>query len=321
MTDFLMLEELHKMIKEMPKPRLMFRKGVSVRGFFRPYMSLADYTKAALFKSLDEITPVTVRFSSMLGDAGAADTARNIKEMDVKFKTAEGDYDMLCQSLPVFFAGSAEGLLTFLQKFSGKQGFGRMERSVFWRFVLEHPETANCMLRLFSKEGLCASFIYTKWYSVNNMIWQNACGERFLVRYRWLPVLDEVQAFDGKDSCLTPNYAEFMAGYDPDTAAAGLCRRIETGEFPCYALHIQMASPQEEDCFHPTLLWDEEKHPYINVGIMKLTRICEDQRNECDLLGFAPGNTVEGIELHRDGFSEFMDYIYKVESLERGDAI
>ena len=109
MTDFQMLEQIQRMIKEMPRPRLLFRKGLTVRGFFRPYMSFADHTQAEIFSSTDEVTPVTVRFASMFGQKGTADTVRNIKGMSVKFHGSE-EYDMVCQSIPVFFIDEKQKL-------------------------------------------------------------------------------------------------------------------------------------------------------------------------------------------------------------------
>ena len=103
MTDFLLFESLHKMIKETQKPRLMHKKGTCVKGYFRPFISLSDLTEASIFNSVDNVTPVSIRFSSMLGDNGTADSRRNIKCMSVKFHSIDGVYDMICQSLPVFF--------------------------------------------------------------------------------------------------------------------------------------------------------------------------------------------------------------------------
>lgn len=319
MTDFLLLEKIHRMIKGMPMPRLMFRKGISARGFFRPYMSLAEYTKADIFKSFDEITPVTVRFSSMLGDRGTADTSRNIKSMNVKFMSGRGQYDMICHNLPVFFIHDEKKFLELTDAFTKKELFDCVNRESFWRFIAKNPEAVNCMIRFLSNECLVSSFVDIIWYSANIAIWENEKGERFLVKYKWTPVAEEAVH---QEKCLDRIAAEFMAGFDSDCAEDHLCSLISSGKFPGYELSLQMMEYEiadDPELLKNTVLWDEEENPPVAAGIMKLTEIPEDQRKECDLLSFVPGRTVDGIKIYRDGFTDLINYIYQTEAVERGD--
>ncbi len=319
MTDFLLLEQLHKLMKDIAKPRMAFRKGISAGGFFRPYMSMAEYTKASIFSSLDEITPVIVRFSAMLGDKGTADTVRNIKGMDVKFRAAEKDHDMMCRSLPVTFINDKAKLLAMVEAFSRYEVFDGRRVRKFWEMVTENPETINCVLRFFSRQGTSDSFIDAKWYSVNTSIWQNTREQHFFVRYRWIPVCENEE----KHRSIDRNTAEFMAGYEPDRAINELKRRIAQGEFPSYELQIQMccdATGMECDK-SGTLLWDEKEHPHIAVGIMKLTKIEEDYPQNCDLLSFSPYNTIDGMDVCHDAFTDIMDYVCRIEAAERGTVL
>ena len=321
MTDFLLLEKIHKMIKELSKPRIMFRKGISADGFFRPYMSFSEYTQAKLFSSYDEITPVKVRFASMLGDKGTADTVRNIKGMNVKFVSAEGEYDMICHSLPVFFINSEDKFFDIKEAFTRREMFDGVNTDAFWRFLTENPESVNCAVRLFSQEGLSASYIDMKWFSVNSDVWENSTGEKCLVRYKWVPAADKIHKSEGKKR-MDRISAEFMAGFDADKALREMESAIEDGRFPEYELYIQMAdydSVSESEYLSRTLMWDEEKHPYAAAGVMKLTEIPQDRRKNCDLLSFAPGNTVRGIDICRDGFADIMNYICRLENAERGE--
>ena len=324
MTDFFLLEQLHGRMKESAKPRLAFRKGISAGGFFRPYMSMPEYTKASIFRSLDEITPVTVRFSAMLGDRGTADTVRNIKGMDVKFRAEEKDHDMMCRSLPVSFISDRTKLLHMMDAFSQYQSFDGRCAGKFWEFVTENPEAVHCALRFFSWQGISDSFVDMTWYSVNTSTWENARGRKFFVRYRWVPVGDDEE----KRRSIDRNAAEFMAGYEPDRAVNELKRRIAQGSFPTYQLQVQMRcdTPQQDDedlteRSSRTLLWDEARHPYMAAGLMKLTRLSEDYRRDCDLLSFSPYNTIDGMEASRDDFTDIMDYICRIEAAERGAAL
>ncbi len=320
MTDFLLLEQMHKMIKEMPKPRLMFRKGVSARGFFRPYMPFSEYTRASILQNANEATPVAVRFSSMLGDRGCADTMRNIKELDIKFMAAGGTYDMLCQSLPVSLIDDNAALMDLCEAFSAGEFFDGIHGERFWSFLVKHPEAFNCAIRLFSHEGLSDSFVGIGWYSVNTAVWENELGEKFLVRYKWVPVTEN----DTEKRRLDRNAAEFMAGFDPHRAVRNLEDCILQGKFPAYELHVQILDYQftlHASYTKRTLLWNEAVAPYIAAGIMKLTRLPKDFRRESEMLSFAPGNTIDGIELYRDSLSDLMDYIYRTEALERGASL
>lgn len=322
MTDFLLLEKLHRIIKEIPKPRLLFRKGVSAEGFFRPYMCLSEYTQAKIFRSFDEITPVDVRFAAMLGDKGTADTIRNIKGMNVKFNSDDGEYNMLCYSIPVFFINEAAKLFKMFKAFTNKESFDGINRNEFWSFVVENPESINCAIRLFSNEGLSASYINTDWFSVDFTVWQNQKGEKFLVRYKWIPVYDNNDDQYKDERNLDRISAEFIAGFDKDKACDELESTIELGKFPNYELYIQMKPYNESldmESLKRTLIWNDEVDPPFAAGIMKLTSIPEDYRYKCDMISFVPGNTVKGIDIYEDEFSNIINYIYQTEAIERGE--
>ena len=250
MTDFQMLEHIQRMIKEMPRPRLLFRKGLTVRGFFRPYMSFADHTQAEIFSSTDEVTPVTVRFASMFGQKGTADTVRNIKGMSVKFHGSE-EYDMVCQSIPVFFIDEKQKLPDLIRAFTRSEHCDGLNSRRFWEFVAENPESLHCALRLFSYEGIAGTFINVKWFSVNTTVWENASGEKCFVRYRWIPSCPA--AGSGEDVTASREKvndritAEFMAGFDCDTAFKELASDISAGRFPSFDLYVQMIPEDEFD--------------------------------------------------------------------------
>lgn len=315
MTDFLMLEKLHKMIKNVKRPRLMFRKGIAAEGFFRPYMSFEDYTEAELFRSIDIITPVKVRFSALLGDEGTADTVRNFKSMNIRFDVEGEPYDMFCSSIPVFLINSEGKFFSMAEAFTVKRPFDSINNSSFWKFVTENTESVNCAVRLFSHEGLLSSYIDAKWFSVTPAVWINSCGRRFLTRYKWIPMSEEGKPLDRIS-------AEFLAGFDSNHALNQLKREIDSGRFPCYELRIQIADSHSTGISpytQRTRIWDEDDIPDVPAGIMKLTGLSHGGGNDEDSLNFIPSNTVKGIELFEDDFSQAVNYMYRVEALERGE--
>lgn len=319
MTDFLLLDQLGRMIREVKRPRLMYRKGIVAEGFFRPYMSWSDHTRAEMMRNPDEITAVTVRFSSMTGDRGTPDTARNIKGMAVKFRGRDGCLDLICQSLPVFFIND-EGKFPYLKDaMSRRSCFDRYDKERLWRFAAENPESLNCIIRLFSCQGLCESFVDVKWYSVNTYVWENAEGKRILIRYKWSPVLRKGEI----KTCMTGRIrAEFMAGFDPDRCEEDLESRIREGRFPCFELQVQMRSWEDgRDAVRRTLCWDEKQFPPVPAGVMKLTKAGNECMESEDSISFIPGNTFDGMYIYGDEFSRIMEHAQRTGAAQRGGSL
>lgn len=301
MTDFLILEEMQKMIKEIPRPRLLFKKGVTVKGFFRPYMSLSDYTEASVFKDSDVITPVKVRFSSMLGDNGTADTKRNVKGMAVKFDVGDEVYDIICHNMPANMINDKGKLIDLIKVFLIKDKFDGINIEAFWRYVLANKEALAFALMLYSGLGIYDSFIDIKYYTVNSYIWRNRQGHEVLVRYKWVPIYDEDIAIPSNSNIISNNRAEFIAGFDPDRAYNGLINNIKNGKYPMFELYISMI---------------DKTVPYMCAGVMILDKIAEQTEN--DSICFFPGNTIRGISLPDDPLIEIFDFIAKTEAMERG---
>lgn len=319
MADFLFLEQLHRMIHEIPRPRLMYKKGVAARGFFKTYMTFKDYTKAEIFGDPEISHNVEVRFASMLGERGTADTVRNIKGFSVKFYSTDGEYDLICQNLPVYFINHGEKFLKMGEAFTKETPFDGVDSEKFWTFVIENPESVNCAVRFFSYKGLQDSYVGDNWHSANTYIWENSEGKKLLVRYMWSPVNYEKE-YDGRRKN-DRVFAEFMAGFDPDVAGDELKRLISEGKFPAFELSVQMADHRfltHPDYLRQTVCWNESVIPYVKVGVLKLTDFAEGGN---DVGSFAPGNLINGIELCGDEFSEIMDHAHKIGAMGRGGRI
>lgn len=321
MTDFLLLEQLHRIIKEIPKPRLLFRKGIAASGFFRPYMSLADYTAAQMFSGAGVVTPVKVRFSAMLGDDGTADTVRNIKKLEIKFLSRQGEYDMICHSIPVQFINDKDKLQDMFGMFCRRRWFDGINTEAFWQFVIENPEALNAAIHLFSHEGLSDSYTDINWYSVNIAAWRNSKGEECSVRYKWQPVYSSQYGRKPADKLMSRNEAEFIAGFDPDRAGNGLAARIDDKNYPAFELYVQMIDSDDtadSRFFNHTLLWDDRKVPFMSAGIMMLDKVYDESDDISGETFFSPDNTVPGIMLHRDELVDTIGYMYRIEAMERG---
>ena len=319
MTDFLLLEKLQLMIKNNKKPRLLCKKGITTGGYFRPYMSFSEYTESPVFRDINEITPVTVRFSSMLGDKGTADTVRNIKFMNIKFLRGNKSYDMICQSIPSLMINDKNSIIRAADTFRKKEWFDGINKAEFWKFVSEEPDSLIFAVMLYSHMGIAGSFININMFSVNRSIWNNQYGDIFIVRYKWIPVIDDNKEGKTIHKPLNRNAAEFIAGYDPDIAYNEISDRINKKKYPMFELLMKISKANDAIIDkHNTelMLWDESDIPYTRAGIMILDHIKDHHEEDC--IWFSLTNTLEGISIYKDSFTEILDYITKTQAIERG---
>jgi catalase len=231
--------------------------------------------------------------------------------MSLKFHDTNGDYDMISQSIPVFFINDVHDFKALADALTVNTAFDGINREAAWRFILAHPESANCFLRMFSYEGLLDSFIYAKWFSVNSCVWVNSYDKRRSVRYKWVPVTKMVHK---KSNNKTRINAEFMSGFDPEVAGTELRDALLTGDFPQYHLIVQIALKETED--KNTICWDDEKNvEEIEAGVLKITSL-EDKE-----LNFDIGRIVKGIMPKEDDFIKYMTFAHRLGCAERGHKV
>lgn len=284
------------MNRQMTPERLFYEKGVGAYGEFMLYMPFSDYCGAAFLRDPEYSTEVFVRFSRALGRKGSSETARDVRGMEVKFFTEDGEYDLLCQNLPVFLINSAEKFPKLYKALKPDNGFSK-DREKFWRFMADNPETFHMLIWLFSSKGTIKSYINMEAFSVNTYIWRNNINQKFFVRYRWTP-------FAGVKN-ISAQESEFLAGYEPDTMTLDLYNAIENNRYPEYELSVQLIPCEEAeklsfDIHNKTLIWPERLFPYVKVGKLVLNRIPNSFHDEVEMSYFSPSNTVKGIELPKD---------------------
>ncbi|QIB69487.1 catalase [Aminipila butyrica] len=296
MTDFLLFNKLAEMNRNMTPERLFHEKGVGAYGEFSLYMPFSDYTEATFLKDTEQTTEVFVRFSRALGRRGSAETARDIRGMSVKFYTEAGDYDLLCQNMPVFFINEAKKFPRLYEALRPRNGLSHDKES-FWQFVAENPEALHLILWLYSNKGTIKSYRHMEAFSVHTYRWRNEKGKAFYVRYHWLPL--------GGTKNISAHEAEFLAGYDPDALTSDLYRAIEEGRYPEYELVVQIIPEHAArefpfDIFNKTFVWPERSYPHVKVGRLTLNRLPSDFHQEVEMCYFSPSNRVPGIELPED---------------------
>ncbi len=297
MQDVRLIDKLTDFVRERVPERVVFAKGTGAHGHFRVYMPMSDFTSAAFLQNPDRKTPVFVRFSTMTGSRGSADTLRDVRGFSVKFYTTEGNYDLLCTSLPVFYIRDAIQFPELMHAVKPSPSTNLIESARFWKYISETPEATNMLTWLFSDNGTLKSYRHMEGYSVNTYVWVSSNGQRQFVRYHWKPMLGVKN--------ITRQEAEFLAGFDPDAAARDLCDSLERGEITEYELNVQLIPFEKQDQydFDPldtTKLWPEDLAPLLKVGKMTLTKPTENYFEEVEKAAFSPANIVPGIEFSFD---------------------
>ncbi len=297
LQDVHLIDKLTRFARERIPERAVFAKGAGAHGYFRVYMPMSDFTKAAFLQNPDRKTPVFVRFSTMTGSKGSADTLRDVRGFAVKFYTPEGNYDLLGTSLPVFYIRDAIHFPELMHALKPSPSTNLIEPARFWNYISETPEATHMATWLFSDYGTIKSYRHMEGYSVNTYVWVSSNGQRQLVRYHWKPMLGVKN--------ITRHEAEFLAGFDPDAAARDLCDSLERGELTEYELNVQLIPWEKQDQydFDPldtTKIWSETAIPLLKVGKLTLSKATENYFEEVEKAAFSPANIVPGIEFSFD---------------------
>lgn len=318
MTDFLLLEKISRLTSRNPRPRLLHQKGIAARGCFVPYMSLADYTRAEFLQDPQIQTKVTARFSKTTGERGSSDSLRDTRGFAVRFETEQGNYDLLCHNMPVYYISRPAQFPAMVETLLPEDR--SLSEGGFWKFLSENPQAVNLAMGLYSDRGTLKSYRFMEGYSVNTYKWISSRNQELYVRYRWNPYCKGDEDYAGRKG-VSYQEAEFLAGFSPDCCISDFALAVEEGNFPVYELEVQMMEPERAkqcgfDFLSASLYWPEENFPYIKIGKMVLNEILKKEQEE--KLCFRPGNLVDGIEPGNREFFEIMDYAHRDGGRQRG---
>ena len=281
--------------------RVVHARGAGAHGAFRSYGSAADLTKAAFLAEGAE-TPVFVRFSTVLGSRGSADTVRDTRGFATKFYTDEGVFDLVGNNIPVFFIQDAIKFPDAIH--AGKPHPDReipqaqSAHDTFWDFVSLHTEATFHTLWNMSDRGIPRSFRMMEGFGVHTFRLVNADGVSTLIKWHWKPKL-------GVHS-LVWEEAQLIAGADPDFHRRDLADAIEAGAYPQWELGVQAFPDTPEQMFEgidlldPTKIVPEEFAPVRPLGLMTLTANPTNFFAETEQVAFHVGHLVPGIDITDD---------------------
>jgi catalase len=301
LEDFHLREKIMRFDHERIPERVVHARGAGAHGTFQVYESLQDLTCAAFLQDPAVTTPVFVRFSTVVGSRGSADTARDVRGFAAKFYTSEGNFDLVGNNMPVFFIQDGikfPDLVHALKPDPRKEiPQAASAHDSFWDFVSLMPETAHMVMWVMSDRAIPRSYRMMEGFGVHTFRLVNATGETHLVKFHWKPKL-------GAHS-LVWDEAQLIAGRDPDFHRRDLWDAIAAGAFPEWELGVQVVPETDAlrygfDLLDPTKLLPEELVPVRRVGKLTLTRNPSNYFSEVEQVAFCVANLVPGIDVTDD---------------------
>lgn len=298
--------------------RVVHARGFGVHGYFETYESLSDLTCADLFARAGERTEAFVRFSTVAGNKGSFDLARDVRGFAVKLYTKQGNWDLVGNNIPVFFIQDAIKFpdVVHAAKQQPDRGFPQAQTAHdnFWDFISLMPESIHMVMWTMSDRAIPRSFRFMEGFGVHTFRFVNAEGKSTFVKFHWKPKL-------GMQSVVW-NEAVKINGADPDFHRRDLWQSIEMGDFPEWELGLQIfddafADRFDFDVLDSTKIIPEEELPVRRVGRLVLNRNVDNFFAETEQVAFCTGNIVPGIDFTNDPLLQGRNFSYLDTQLKR----
>lgn len=318
MEDFHFREKMFHFDHERIPERVVHARGYGAHGYFENYESLTDVTRADLFQRGGEKTPVFVRFSTVVGNKGSFDLARDVRGFAVKMYTKEGNWDLVGNNIPVFFIQDAMRFpdLVHSVKQEPDRAFPQATAAHdnFWDFISLMPESMHMIMWVMSDRAIPRSFRFMEGFGVHTFRFVNAEGRSTFVKFHWKPKL-------GLQSVVW-NEAVKINGADPDFHRRDLWNAIKSGNFPEWELHVQLFDQEfadnfEFDVLDSTKIIPEEVLPTRAIGRLVLDRMPDNFFMDTEQVAFMTQNVPPGIDFSNDPLLQGRNFSYLDTQLKR----
>jgi catalase len=292
LQDHYLIQKMAQFNRERVPERVVHAKGGGAYGYFEVTADVAEYTKAAFLSAVGKRTEVFTRFSTVAGELGSADTARDPRGFAVKFYTEEGNYDLVGNNTPIFFIRDPSKFSDFIHSQKRRADTHLRDNNMQWDFWTLSPESAHQVAILMSDRGTPRTWRNMNGYGSHTFMWVNAEGGRTWVKYHF-------KTEQGVEN-FTDAEAKAMASADPDFHLRDLHTAIGRGRFPSWRLEVQLmpfedAATYRFNPFDLTKVWPHGDYPPMTVGRMVLDRNPADYFSEVEQASFEPANLVPGI--------------------------
>ncbi|XP_044127061.1 catalase-like [Bufo gargarizans] len=295
--DTVFIDEMAHFDRERIPERVVHAKGAGAFGYFEVTHDITQYTKAKVFERVGKKTDIAIRFSTVAGEAGSADTVRDPRGFAVKFYTDEGIWDLVGNNIPIFFIRDPIMFPSFIHSQKRNPQTHLKDPDMVWDFWSLRPESLHQVTFLFSDRGIPDGYRFMNGYGSHTFKLVDPKGNAVYCKFH----LKSDQGIKN----LTVEEADKLAAKDPDYAIRDLFQAIAKKDFPSWTLKIQvMTLEQAEICpFNPfdlTKVWSHKDYPLIPVGKLVLNRNPENYFAQVEQIAFDPSNMPPGIEASPD---------------------
>ncbi len=297
MQNVWMMEKLAHFNRERIPERVVHAKGSGAHGTLTITGDITRYTKAAIFSKKGKKTDMFLRFSTVAGERGAADTERDVRGFALKFYTEEGNWDLVGNNTPVFFLRDPLKFPDFIHTQKRDPKTNLRSNTAMWDFWGLSPESLHQVMILMSDRGIPRSLRQMHGFGSHTYSFINKQGERHWVKFHF-------KSMQGIAN-YTNAEAEEVVGCDREASQRDLFEHIAAKDFPRWRMCVQIMTEEEARTyrFNPfdlTKVWSQKDYPLIEVGIMELNRNPENYFAEVEQSAFNPANVVPGIGFSPD---------------------
>jgi len=297
LQDYYLHEKLAHFNRERIPERIVHAKGTGAYGKFTVTGNITRYTKAKLFSKVGNKCRAFVRFSTVGGEKGSADTERDPRGFAVKFYLEDGNWDLVGNNTPVFFIKDPKKFPDFVHTQKRDPKTNLKSATMMWDFWSLNPESLHQVMILFSDRGTPDGYRFMNGYGSHTFSMINKKNERIWVKFHF-------KTQQGIKT-LTGPQAEELKGKDPDYAQRDLVEAISKKNFPKWTLKIQVMNDEQAkkfkwNPFDITKVWSHKDFPLIEVGVMELNEIPENYYANVEQAAFAPAHVIDGIGLSPD---------------------
>jgi catalase len=301
LEDFILREKITHFDHERIPERIVHARGSAAHGYFECYKALSSLTSASIFAEAGKRTPVFVRFSTVAGERGSTDTARDVRGFAVKFYTDEGNWDLVGNNIPVFFIQDAMKFPDLIHAVKPEPHHAMPQAAsahdTFWDFVSLMPESTHMLLWVMSDRAIPRSYRMMQGFGVHTFRFVNARGESRFVKFHWNPRA-------GTHS-LAWDEAVKISGADSDFHRRDLWEALEAGAYPEWELAVQVFTEAQADKFSfdvldATKLIPEELVPLQPIGRLVLNRNPDNFFAETEQVAFCTAHIVPGLDFSND---------------------
>ena len=291
MQDHYLIQKMAQFNRERVPERVVHAKGGAAYGFMEITEDVSQFTKAKVFQPGTR-TDLFLRFSTVAGELGSADTVRDPRGFAIKFYTEDGNYDLVGNNTPIFFVRDPQKFQDFIHSQKRRADTNTRDNNMQWDFWTLSPESAHQVSFLMSDRGIPYTWRNMNGFGSHTFMWYNAAGAKFWVKYHFKT--------DQGIKNFTDAAAKAMVAEDADFHMRDLYQAIERGEHPSWTVQVQImpfaeAADYRFNPFDLTKVWPHGDYPPITIGKFTLNRNPDNYFAEVEQAAFEPANLIPGV--------------------------